>query len=581
MAKYTVTVVDTTAIQPYIFGSNRLQENIGASELVRLATGQWALEEVVDTVNHHAGQHNVKDTKADKPCDKLGDVFKIDSASSAGAEVIYSGGGNTVIIFSSLTLAREFTQRLTLRILRKAPGLSLVVAHDEFDWDDENRPLSAVITDLISERLAARKASRLPSSPLLGIGITAACESTGLVATGTNADLKLSAAEPTRLISREVEAKLWARDKANQRLKRLFWHELSDWYEFPRDMDNLGRIRGEESYVAVTHADGNGMGKCIKEIAKKYPNAGGNRKYIEAIREFSCKVEEAAAAALRHIVRLLTERITLEEGKEYVAKRVPMEGTFLPFRPLVFGGDDVTFICNGQLGLALTVEYLKAFEEQTESILKRKLHAGAGIAIVKMHYPFARAYALSAQLARSAKNYVWQKYGEKKSDSALDWHIAMTGLSGSLDDIRKREYMGDQARTLLMRPVLLRSEEHDQEGRSWENVQRLVFEFQRDESDRKATKKEGREIDANELWGRKRNKVKALREALRNGLYGDTQAVSTFLRNYELKALPEVLPGLDKYQKTGWDGNRCGYFDAIELLDYYIHLPFDVEEGAK
>jgi hypothetical protein len=30
MRKITVTVLDTTGIQPYIFGSNRLRENIGA-----------------------------------------------------------------------------------------------------------------------------------------------------------------------------------------------------------------------------------------------------------------------------------------------------------------------------------------------------------------------------------------------------------------------------------------------------------------------------------------------------------------------------------------------------------------------
>ena len=34
MAKYTLTVLDTSQIQRYVFSSNRLKENIGASELV-------------------------------------------------------------------------------------------------------------------------------------------------------------------------------------------------------------------------------------------------------------------------------------------------------------------------------------------------------------------------------------------------------------------------------------------------------------------------------------------------------------------------------------------------------------------
>lgn len=42
MKNFTVTILDTTGIQPYIFGSNRLRENIGASYLVSQATDTWA-----------------------------------------------------------------------------------------------------------------------------------------------------------------------------------------------------------------------------------------------------------------------------------------------------------------------------------------------------------------------------------------------------------------------------------------------------------------------------------------------------------------------------------------------------------
>jgi hypothetical protein len=41
-----LVIVDTAQIQPYVFGSNRLRENIGGSHLVAQATGAWALEAV-------------------------------------------------------------------------------------------------------------------------------------------------------------------------------------------------------------------------------------------------------------------------------------------------------------------------------------------------------------------------------------------------------------------------------------------------------------------------------------------------------------------------------------------------------
>src|SRR5262249_42346964 len=51
----TLLIADTAGIQPYIFGSNRLRENIGASHLVAQATGGWAL----DAVRAAAPRHNI------------------------------------------------------------------------------------------------------------------------------------------------------------------------------------------------------------------------------------------------------------------------------------------------------------------------------------------------------------------------------------------------------------------------------------------------------------------------------------------------------------------------------------------
>ena len=40
----TLTVLDTAGIQSYIFNSNELRENIGASHLVYQATTYWVLK---------------------------------------------------------------------------------------------------------------------------------------------------------------------------------------------------------------------------------------------------------------------------------------------------------------------------------------------------------------------------------------------------------------------------------------------------------------------------------------------------------------------------------------------------------
>jgi hypothetical protein len=43
---------------------------------------------------------------------------------------------------------------------------------------------------------------------------------------------------------------------------------------------------------------------------------------------------------------------------------------FLPFRPIVLGGDDLTIIVKSEFALNFTEEFLKAFEQETEQNMK-------------------------------------------------------------------------------------------------------------------------------------------------------------------------------------------------------------------
>src|SRR5260370_22422013 len=38
---------------------------------------------------------------------------------------------------------------------------------------------------------------------------------------------------------------------------------------------------------------------------------------------------------------------------------------YIPFRPIVFGGDDVTFVCDCRLGLSLATAYFREFWKQS------------------------------------------------------------------------------------------------------------------------------------------------------------------------------------------------------------------------
>lgn len=524
MKHLTLTMLDTSGIQDYIFKSNRLQENIGASEIVYRATTLWAFEALdgfkhnIEFVDHAWGFRREFQFEKD----------------GLDAEVIYAGGGNTFILFRERSSALQTTGRLTRRILKEAPNLTVIAQHVGFDWEKDSLREKR---DELLRKLAAHKQARHPSVPLLGLGVSATCQSTGLPAVRTNVGLKLDEnEEETRLISREVEWKLKHRNKGSDRLKKALGREAGS-YRFPSDIDKLGRLKGEESYVAVVHADGNRMGDHLNET---FQNAQGNRHGIEKLREFSEKINDASLQALLRVVKLARQAADRD--------LVPVTEDYLPIRPLVFGGDDVTFLCNGQLGISLASAYLQYFEEETAKAGFQDLHACAGVSIVKMHYPFARAYTLSEQLLSNAKRMVRTEAGG--DCSALDWHFATGGLSGSIGVIREREYQNGD---LLMRPLLLWSNDRVQ-GRYWiGGVEEILRKF-REETP----------------WQESHSKVVGLRDPLREG----PEHVKAYLRDYEL-SLP--YSGNEEAQSTGWAHGRCVYFDAIELLDHHIALEEEEE----
>ncbi|MEA5519000.1 Cas10/Cmr2 second palm domain-containing protein [Limnoraphis robusta] len=466
------------------------------------------------------------------------------------AELIYSGGGNTFLLFRDTeeNYARKFTEAWSKKILFEAPGLNVEIAHQPFDWNQ--RLLRDVIeNDLIKGKLDIQKRNPRPSAPLLGLGVTVSCVSTGLVAVDTR---KIDGV--IRPISREVVKKLDQVDNANKELRKILFDDRKpskrnehEQYDIPLDVDDLGRSEHESSYMAIVHIDGNRMGKRFKEYGQIQSD---NREFIMAMRKLSWRVSEASRKALEAVGQAVIKLV--DEGKFEIKEK------YLPFRPIVYGGDDVTFVCDGRLGLSLAVKFLEKFEEFTQDLPdgEGKATACAGIAIVKTHYPFSRAYALSESLCSQAKQWMKKetKDYEKPLFSAIDWHIAASGLLGTIGEIREREYRVqipdlDKPASLTMRPI--RSHPCQNQWRTWAGFSQVVNDF--------LTHKD---------WKDRRNKVIALREVLRQG----KKATDQFRLAYSLERLPAFPEANPDLSKEGWYTDICGYFDAIEAIDFYTSL---------
>lgn len=531
MPNFTLTLLDTTGIQEYIFSSNRLQENIGASELVYRATSLWVFE----TLEKLKLSHNIKNPSSH-------DWDFTDAAIEDGklqAEVIQAAGGNTVILFREKSDSLKFVETLSLDLLKQAPGLTVLALHDhKFEFGEKTARLPKALDDL-RQQMQAYKLSRPISSPWLGLGVNAICDSTGLPAVSTlggkwNGErLGLPGEDGGALVSREAASKRGWRKAANQRLNHILKNAAED-FTFPYDLEKIGRFKGEESYIAVIHADGNRMRARVRDIGN---DATDDRDFIIKSRTFSKTIEAISRSALESAVGLVVQAVKngdipfveeMDEDGEEVKRK------YLPFRPLVFGGDDVTFVCNGLIGVSLASAFIQTFEQEANKAGMKDFHASAGVSIVKLHYPFARAYKLAEELTASAKSL---NRDPEPDCSALDWHFAQSGLSGSLETIRTREYTVKEGK-LHLRPLKMED---------WQKVESVIAEF-------------------NDKWGEKHNKVIGLRQPLRLG----SKAVQKYIEDFALGDLPK-FDGLVVHE-TGWKDGVCYYFDAVELLDHHVSL---------
>lgn len=574
MPESTLVLLDVGAIQEYIFGSNHLAQNIGASEIVARVTSEW----VVTTL------HDDLKVATNVTWDETQGVIYVEHSLKDGldVEMVYEGGGTAMLLCADKDVATRFIRAITLTALRRARGLELVAIQDTFEWTAASL---ARRHESLRGQLARRKLNRPLSTPLVGLGVTAGCVFTGLPAIGWDDDEKVVGREAAgkaraiggnrKRIAAVVADKLRAEDRGKERLHRLLPQVRQRGFEFMYDFDEFGE-RGEMSYIAVIHADGNRMGQRFEGIADAFadPDSNGsyanaNQDYVNAVRALSQAIKYKARQALNATVDYLLASL----GPDFkfggvvstpLRERKTERVLLLPFRPIVFGGDDATFVSDGRLGLALAAYYLRALERGPLLPLIQDghpavgatppwggpLYARAGIAIVKTHFPFARAYDLADTLADHAKEEIGQlTIAGEETATVMDWHFSTTGVIQELADIRAQDYKVTKSQPALMRPVRLTAPHGRREWRTWDGFTDLVAAFEKDP------------------WTERRNKLKALRQALLRG----EDAVRQFLANYRITQLPPIA-GQPDMQAAGWQSGYCGYLDALEALDFFASL---------
>lgn len=370
-------------IQDFIYQTNELKDIVGASELVD-AICTTAFDEFADGDDSHS---------------------------------IVRAAGNIKYLFTDEATCAKAVRDFPKKVQLMAPGITISQAVVEMDG-----AFSQAVDELESKLRTQR--NRPVRSATWGLQGVRRSRKTGQPA------VKMEKGEY------QDKATVQKR-KMNNVLKvceKAFGHEVKA-ADVAFDIED---ITSQNDWIAIIHADGNGLGKVIQKV-------GGDMKQFAA---FSRELDE------------LTQSAAVQAYEKVMEGRVG-EGR-IPLRPVVLSGDDLTVIIRGDLAVPYTKAFLKHFEEKTtqSEVIKGAVEEGkgltacAGIAFIKSSYPFYYGYQLAEDLCNRAKKRAKAIHADL-APSCLMFHKLQDSFVESYEEIAKRELTPCAGHTFEFGPYFL------------------------------------------------------------------------------------------------------------------------------
>lgn len=410
-------------IQGFIFQTNTLKEIIGASELVeRVCTSAFA-EQIGSDVDSLVKDENM----------------------------IIMAAGNILYVFNDEDKCRNTVLNFPKKVMDMAPGITISQATVAIENDDDFLRASEELQRRL--RIQRNKPVRPLTLGLLGMRRS---RQTGLPAI-YNSDGDFS--DMATLAKLEAEKELRANDTSDSGLAaKNFGKKALESMKTVRAIDDL---TGRNDWVAIIHADGNGLGQIVQKI-------GSDRQLYK---DFSSMLNLATVASAQ------------EAFSSVYPPEERVQGQKIQIRPIVLNGDDHTVIIRGDLAVKYAESFLTAFERNTKTnfsslkssnpevkgLLGDGLTACAGIAFIKSSFPFYFGYNLAEGLCSYAKTEA-KKLNPTLAPSCLMFHKVQDSFIENYNDIAERELRPQRDISFQFGPYYL----HERVGESAMTIGKLL-----------------------------------------------------------------------------------------------------------
>lgn len=544
MEKKYLVILEVSQKQAFIFSSNKLKENVIHSAIIAWVTDSDFFDEVIGDETIYQKEENL----------------------------VYAGGGHTVLVFDTRKRAKEFVFRITQYIHNNYQGLEMFAKIQECEGE-----IGGADLEKLSQELEKKKSQRKATFHQRSFGIE------------------------ERNSGKKGEKEAFGFKMPEKELK-IDQELFPQGFTKSLELERLGGSKEESNFIAVIHIDGNSMGKRVETLRHSLEGTEW-KDYRKALRKFSESVDKDFKSAYKEMADVVADLLMC--GK---LGALNLQTGDFPIRRVITAGDDICFITEGRIGLECARIFIEKLASKKNEQDEQHYAACAGVAIVHQKYPFYRAYELAEELCSNAKRFIATTANmEGSADvsaevSAIDWHIEYGEMKDGLEEIRemyhtiewddiekntiekddiekddiekndiKKNAIEKEHQHLELRPYILLNSKNllkSETIREYRKFRKLMLEIQTGNIDYA------------------RGKLKEFRQYLKEGEksakhYIRTKQIGDLnLLGYQDIFVPMDTSGigsgksLDRktFVRTADGKKRSLYFDAIEMLDTFIPL---------